>query len=280
LTEGLNPYATPFSDAYANSRETHDYGYSLLGYAYFPLGLLVETTFWKLCGDARAAHIFAELVAAVAIFAAGGGGPRARWAILLFLFMPRGLLVIEKAWTEPLLVAAFACANWAAVRHPGSRRLAVAYGLMLGLKQYLVFFILHGLMIERKPARLALAVAVTIAPFIPFAIWDGPALFQSSIMVHLHTPFRADALTLSAALYARTGIELAKWVALLIGLASSSLCFFALRRFGAAGWRLSAILTTFSVFLFSSQGFANYYYFIAAMMTVHLACAAREETPH
>lgn len=271
LFAGANPYATPVPDAYAASRAVHDYGYNIFGYAYLPLNLLIEAPFWALFRDVRAAHIACEMVAAGAILLAAKGSLRARWAVLLFLFMPRGLFVIEEAWTEPLIVAAFALATLAAERRPDSRWLAVAYGLMLGLKQYLIFFVVHGLMIERRFSRMALAGAVALGTVAPFVIWDWRAFLEYGVLFQLRTPFRPDALTLSSVLFAWKGIEIAKWFSACVGLIVSGATFAALRRFGVAGWRLSAILTTFSIFMFGSQGFANYYYFVAALMTFHLA---------
>jgi hypothetical protein len=271
LFEGLNPYSTPVEDAYAHVNRTRDFGYSIFGYAYMPLNLLIEAPFWRLLHDVRAAHIACEMVAVAAIFRAGHGAMRTRWAILLFLFMPRGLFVIEQAWTEPMIVALFALAALGVERRPGSPWLAVAFGLMLSLKQYLVFFILHGLMVERRFSRIALAGAAAFATLIPFLIWDWRSLLDYGLLFQLRTTFRPDALTLSALLYQWGGVEISKWVSASVGLVVGGVTFAVLRDQGPAGWRLSAILTTLSIFMFGSQGFANYYYFVAAMMTFHLA---------
>ena len=70
-----------------------------------------------------------------------------------------------------------------------------------------------------------------------------------------------------------TGLTTGKGVSAIVGLVAATATFVALRARGVAGFRLAAILTTFSLFLVGSQAFANYYHLIGAMILVHLAAA-------
>jgi hypothetical protein len=275
LLDGLNPYTTPVTDPYGGTR---DYGYAVFGYAYPPLNLYLQPIAYALTRDVRYASLAAEMVAVFALLRLGADTRRGAWAALLFLAFPRGPFVIEQAWTEPFIAGAYALTTLLAVRRPGSRRLAIVYGLLLGLKQYLVYFVLHGLMLERRPGRIALAALAVAVPMLPFLIAGPKAFLDYAVLFQLNTPFRPDGLTLPAGLYALTGITLGKGLAAGVGLVVALVTGWALRGHGVHGWVLATTLTTFALFLFGSQAFANYYYLSAAMLLVAFACPSQEET--
>jgi hypothetical protein len=273
LLDGLNPYTTPVTDAYGGAR---DYGYAVFGYAYPPLNLYLHTIAYALTHDVRYASLAAEIVEVFALLRLGAGTRRGASAALLFLAFPRGPFVVEQAWTEPFIVGAYALTTLLAVRRPGSRWLALVYGLMLGLKQYLVYFILHGLMLERRPGRIALAALAVIAPTLPFLVADPKAFLDYAVLFQLNTPFRPDGLTLPAGLYALTGITIGKGLAAGVGFVVALVTGWLFRRQGARGWVTATTLTTYALFLFGSQAFANYYYLAAAMLLVAYACPTSE----
>jgi len=266
LLQGLNPYQTPVSDVY---RGTESFGYTVFGYAYPPANLYFQTLGYIIFRDIRSIYILMEALACAGLFAVARrrrGIRFARYAVLLFLFHPRGLFIIEEAWTEPLIVGLYAICDYLASRSPGSRRLAAAYGLLLSLKQYLLYFVLSGLLLERRLRRLALAAVVAFATVLPFLLWDRASFIQYGLLFLLRTKFRPDGLTVLSALHALTGFEAGKWISLAMGLAVGVYTTFRFRRLGLEGWRWVNALTTFSIFLVGSQAFANHYYFIGAMI--------------
>ena len=120
LLAGLNPYTVPFSDVYHG---THDYGYHALGYAYPPANLLLQTVAYGLAGDVRYGCIAAEIVVAIALYRVARPAPGRlvpMLVVLLFLFHPRGLFVIEQGWTEPFIAGAFGLFLWLRDRRPES----------------------------------------------------------------------------------------------------------------------------------------------------------------
>lgn len=274
LLDGLNPYTTPVTDPYGGTR---DYGYAVLGYAYPPLNLYLHTIAYALTHDVRYASLAAEAVAVFALLRLGAATKRGAWAALLFLAFPRGPFVLEQAWTEPFIAGGYALTTLLAVRRPGSRQLAMVYGLMLGLKQYLVYFVLHGLMLERRPGRIALAALAVVVPTVPFLVVDAKSFLDYAVLFQLNTPFRPDGLTLPAGLYALTGITIGKGLAAGVGLVVALVTGWVLRGRGVFGWVLATTLTTFALFLFGSQAFANYYYLVAAMLLVSTTCPTPEE---
>lgn len=268
LLEGRNPFATPVTDIYQGRQ---NYGYEVFGYSYPPANLYFQVPSYYLFGDVRYAHVAAEALAAWCLYCLSRDIKSGRWLVLLYLFTPRNLFVIEQGWAEPLMVGAFGLTLLFAIRHGGSGRLAIAYGLLLSLKQYLVFFILHGLLLERRPMRIMLAGAAGLATLAPFLIWDAYSLVKYGFIFQLTNPFRPDGLTVGAAIYASTGIVMPKPILATIAICVAVVTFVVFRHLGVEGWQWATLITTMSVFMFGSQAFCNYYYFLDALILFLIA---------
>lgn len=268
LLAGQNPYDTQVSDVYGGHA---NFGYKIFGYAYLPANLYFQTAAYALFGDIRYANIAAEALAVWALLKLDLQRTRARWLALMLLFMPRGLYTIELAWTEPLLVGMYGVIAVLAAEKPGSRRLAVVYGLMLSLKQYLIFFMLHGLLLERRWKRIMLAALVGLATIIPFLLLDAHNFFRYGLLFQLTTAFRSDGLTISSAFYQLSGMTVGKSISALVGFVVAIVTFIKYQPLGAEGWRWMTLVTSLFIFLFGSQAFCNYYYWIEAMLLFVLA---------
>jgi hypothetical protein len=275
LLAGLNPYTVPVSDVYQGTR---DYGYQLLGYAYLPANLLLQTAAYALAGDFRYGCIAAEAVAAFALYRVARPAPGRlvpMLVVLLFLFHPRGLFVIEQGWTEPFIAGTFALFLLLRDRRPESLWPAAAYGYMLSLKQYLVYFVIHLFMIERRGRAVAVAAATGFLTIVPFLVWDPASFYTYGVRFQLETTFRPDGLTIVALLYRLFGLTAGKWLAALVGF-GVAVCTY--RRFlplGLVGYLLAVTLTTFAIFLFGSQAFCNYYYLVSVLCLFVFAVHAR-----
>ncbi|MGE5359253.1 MAG: hypothetical protein ACM3NQ_09560, partial [Bacteroidales bacterium] len=275
LLAGLNPYTTPVSDIYGGTR---DYGYHLLGYAYLPANLLLQTAGYALAGDFRYACIAAEAVVAYALYRMARPGPgrlAPMLVVLLFLFHPRGLLVIEQGWTEPFVAGAFGLFLWWRDARPGSSWPAAAYGYMLSLKQYLVYFVLHLFMLERRPKAWCIAAATAVLTLVPFVVWDPASLYTYGVRFQLETPFREDGLTVVALLYRWSGFTAGKWLAALVGLLVAAYTYNRFSRDALRGYVLAVAITTFSIFLAGSQAFCNYYYLVSVLLLFVFAVHGR-----
>lgn len=276
LLHGLNPFQTPISEPPAGSA---NFGYHVTGYAYPPANLYGQTLFYFLFGDVRYAHIAFELLAVVSLLAIVPRAQRAagQLLVLVFLFHPRAFFVVEQAWNEPLLVGCAGAFLWLAVKRPDSRGVAVALGLFLSLKQYLVFF---AALFFLRPGRwrlLPLASAVVLLTWVPFLIWDASSALENGLLFQFRTPFRPDGLTVSSVLYQWFGWAPTKWVAISVGVVMTVATH---RWFGGralSGYVYSSVLTTLAVFLCGSQAFCNYYYFLGAMLLFLIALRLREE---
>ncbi len=278
LLHGLNPYATRVSDPYAGKI---DYGYHVTGYAYPPANLYPHTLAYFLLGDIRYACVAFEIVAMACLYALvpSSRQPAARLLVLLFLFHPRGLFVIEQAWTEPLLVGAAGVFVWLAARRPHSRWLAVAFGFFLSLKQYLVFF---AILFLARPKRWRLVfpvAAVVLLTWLPFLLWDARSAIENGLLFQFRTPFRPDGLTLSSVAFRWFGYEPTKWVAIGVGSLVTGIAGRKFRDAGLGGYLYASLIATLSAFLVGSQAFCNYYYFLGALVLFLIALRLREEEP-
>ena len=105
-------------------------------YAYLPLtSVLVAPGLWLL-GDIRYAYIIAMAVASLSVTRLS---PQRVGVVLDSSMAASGFLLVERAWTEPLLMGGVAAAVWAAV-HSRSRWMVLAI-LVFGTKQHMVLLL-------------------------------------------------------------------------------------------------------------------------------------------
>jgi hypothetical protein len=279
LLHGLNPYSTAVSDPYHG---TINYGYHVTGYAYPPANLYPQTAAYLLLGDIRYACILFECVAIAALYALVPVARRAagQLLVLLFLFHPRGLFVIEQAWTEPLLVGAAGIFLWLAAIRPASRWVPVVFGFFLSLKQYLVFFAVLYFGQQRRWRLLGPVTAVVLLTWLPFLIWDFRSAIDNGLLFQFRTAFRPDGLTLSSVAFRWFGWQPTKWVAIGLGLAVTGAGWKFFQGRGLGGYLYASLLATLAAFLVGSQAFCNYYYFFGALVLFLIAVRLREEESH
>ena len=277
---GLNPYLEPITE----TPGAGSFGYRVVAYSYPPAALYPMALAWALLGDVRYAGIAAEALAVAALYRiARPAGPRvAQLLVLVLLFHPRGLYVIEQAWNEPLLVGAAAAFLYCAGRDPRSWRVPVSLGLFLSLKQYLVFFAFAAFaaLANRERWRWLLAVVFSVlATWLPFLLWDAGSAIDNGLLFQLRTAFRPDGLTLSSLLHAAFGWTPTKWAAVAVGSAVALISQRAFSGHGLDGVLYVGLLATSFAFLFGTQAFCNYFYFLGALslflIALRLSAAVR-----
>ena len=282
LGQGLDPYGRTIPNIYGHESF---YGPGLvvngrvqLGFPYPPLSLLMAGVGQVVAGDFRFAGAAAMALAALLIGTCRPGR-LAVGAAALFLFMPRGLFVLEQGWTEPYVVLLLAATVWCACRAPALVPLAL--GLLLAVKQYMILaaplvVLLHaGPAPWRKAGRTLLqAAAVAAVVTLPFVV-AGPAAFvRDVVMFQLYQPFRGDSLSYLAEWAHLTGrVPPSSWPGLLAVPVVVALCLWRAPR-GPAGFAAAVALTSLVLFAFSKQAFVNYYYFVIGAL-----CCALAATP-
>lgn len=274
LLEGKNPYTTPVSDPYDGQEY---YGYTIVGYMYPPSTLLLQTIGF-LVGDIRYASVLGELAVLAALWwlLRRADAPFRELLTLCFLWHPRGLFVIEQAWTEPLILLGFSAflVLWTQGRRTAA---AAVYGFVLSIKQSLVFLFFHWFLLEYRPRRIALGLLIGALTALPFLLWGPRALWEGGFLFQLRTGFRDTALTVFAPLHEAYGIVPPKWWSGVIGLGATGLTALAFRRLAQPlGYLLAISCTMFAVFALGAQAFCNYYYLVGVFL---LFCVAEMGRP-
>lgn len=283
LLKGGDPYRISFPNLYPPEMARVFYNPEALignrvafGYPYPPASLLLVVPGQLLLNDYRYAEL-ALLVGAAALIGWSRRGLVAKLAACLLLTTPRVWFVIEQGWTEPVGIFLLALTVFLLIRQ--SIPAGAAAGLMVVTKQYLGF---AGLAVIRlafyRPQRwLWTAVAgVGAAALItlPMALDHPNAFVRNVVWLQTLEPFRMDSLSfVSWAARAGFGRGSYLWAvgAALIAAVASLL----LTRNSVSGFAAAVAVTTFSMFVFGSKAFCNYYFFvIGALCTTVAAYAA------
>lgn len=275
LLHGSNPYALEFPNIYGHDRF---YGPGALRdgkvivYPYPPLQALADVPLFRLLGDVRWTSLAALVIAALLV-ARLGPRPEAELAALLVLFQPRTLYVAEVSWTEPVVLAGWAAAllalrRWRAGAPHGALAAGLAAGLLLGSKQYAPLLALPLAFAAPRAGvwkAALLAVALVLATFLPFALWDPRELWNDVAVAQLLQPFRMDALSWLAA-WARWRGGDPPSAAIGFAGAAGALALGLRRRPTLRQAALSAAAAFVVLVLFNKQAFCNYYWLAAGLL--------------
>jgi len=246
-------------------------------YAYLPLtSILVAPGLW-LAGDIRYAYIVAMAVASLSVTRIAP--PRAG-VLLGFLMAGCGYLLIQRAWTEPLLMAGAGAAVWAAVR--GHRRwMVVAMAIVFGTKQHMVLLLPLTIVWRAMGLRrtvVAFAIAALLA--LPWFLAGPVAFIDDTLRFHVALEPRSDSLSLYV-LATRGGLgELLQPVAALLIIVPTILAeAFAVWRLPRTtlGFTQGSSLVLFTFAFFNKQSFYNHYTLVLAFLLLAIALLLRAD---
>lgn len=282
LLAGVNPYEITFTNIYESgalypSGLPDSFPYPPMSLAFALAGELVGDVRWSLiaCHVAAAGMILwtarcRDLVMTEAIMLGG-----------MFLFLPYGPFVTEQAWTDPTVAMALALLSLMLARRRPTAALWAA-GLAVASKQTMAILLpLLWALWRRVHRGMVLPVlGVSAVTYGIFALWNLDELFKDVVWFHLHTPFRARALTWSAYANYLTDTPLPAWLGLIALVTGVIVGVFGLRRASKDAdpcnsgrvWRLYAgiafayLLTA----MFSKHAFMNYYYLVYFALVVAL----------
>jgi hypothetical protein len=291
LASGHDPYASTFPNPYTPT-ETRDFfgddRTELREYPYPPLSLLVTGLGYLAGHDVRWALLASQLAIGVLLYAlarGNGHGPDVAGAITSLHFLAaRGFYMLEHAWTDSLIAAAFLGVLLAVQRRRERGHdmwLGLALGLFLGFKQYSVVA-LPLLFRDGRVSRRAWlgGLAAALAVVLPFVVW-GPADFVNDVVLfQLRQPFRREALSLPAYLFLVTGWKAPGVLALAGAIGAGAITW---RRLGPEQPLLrlgiAAALVYAFFFVFAKQAFCNYYYFEGVLILGAAALLAPDSAP-
>lgn len=295
LLAGHDPYTVSYPNHYSLEDTQRFFGKlvsAIDAYPYPPLSLLLTTVGYALSGDVRASFLVLHTLTGLLLYLLGRRRGLGIGLLCLHFLHPRGLLVLERAWTEPLLAACLAL--WVTGRElPGGKRegLGAALGdgvrlaLLLSAKQYsaLILPLLVPVRLappwlrSRRWLALAVALALTVGLLVAFLLWHPADFIADIVQFQMRQPFRPDSLSFPALLYQLTGFR-APGALALVG-ALLGLCW-VWRRLpeGTSGLLLGLLFAVVGVFVFAKQAFCNYYYFIGVLILLNVAVAREAAT--
>lgn len=269
ILRGVNPYGITLpviyndteSQRYLSSADIRD-GHLQYGYPYPPISLMLALPGHVIGGDYRFGAVIA--IALAAWFMANAIPTKlALLTTFLFLFTPMAFYVLAMGWTEPFVIVCLGGCVYCIARR--SSLLPYAFGLFIGVKQYLAIACLSALLVI-KPLSIRsvfmfaikglLALLLTIVPFVA---WDHAALVNSLVRGFIVRP---DSLSFNS-LFVRHGVIVPGFVLLVPTMLSAiAVALRAPRTVG--GFAGSIGIIYLALFSFAQVSFCNYYYFILA----------------
>jgi len=284
LSHHIDPYSLTMPNIYGHTvwyaEGSAVEGRLLVGFLYPPLSLLFAWPGHAL-GDYRYSLLVAMTLSGAFLAYARPGrvGPT---AAAVFLFTPRGLLVLEQGWTEPFVVLLASAVVFCACRAP--KMLSISLGLLLAVKQYSFFFVpiapfLLGPFHSWKRVATLIGKATLVAAVVtlPFAMWHLRGFIDSVILYQARQPFRTDALSYMA-WTAKDGVpRLPQWASFAVALLALVLSLWRAPR-TPAGFAAASAFVFVVFFAFAKQAFCNYYFLVlglgcCALATLHAPAA-------
>ena len=288
LARGENPYALTFTAVIGPEwygPGLWDNGRLLFGYPYMPLTLLLAWPGQALAGDYRYALLAAMALSAMLIaYAPRRPGVVSFGAAAMLLLMPRAMYVLERGWSEPLVVLLLAATVFCALRLP--RAMPWVLGLYLASKQYVPFGLGAAAMLVAQPltARAAVtafgkALLTAAVVTLPFVLWDARAFWHSAVALQFNQPFRWDSLSFLAWMRGgdRSPLPAPLLAVPFVAVAAATALVLWRCRHTAAGFAAGTALVFFAFFAFNKQAFANYYYFVTGAMCCAVASAVPDD---
>jgi hypothetical protein len=286
LLDGKNPYTAEYDYPLAKNTP-YFYGPDVLkngriqSFPYPPLSLLLSLPGYALMGDVRWSMLIAMLGTAAFLVATGRrlGLVPGHWvelATVALLCHPRGLTVLEAAWTEPFVGLA---ASFCTYVFLGNRSWlwGLALGLFLSVKQYGVLWIPSFYMagcLRKHVIGIAMGIIATV--IVPFYISSPSGLWRGTIAFQINQPFRNDALSVLALVARSTGIQLPS----LVGFGAAAVVVVSVLWFSSKKLTkipITGAATFLAFFVFNKQAFLNYYWFVSVLLAQAIIVSVAED---
>ena len=247
-------------------------------YVYPPLQVLL-TAPALLLGDVRVTMGTALLVIGISLrdltFRSGRKLPALLLdapALLVWL-SPKLLFIFQQTWVDPVQIALISAGTALAVR----RRVwpaAVVFGLVLASKQTM-FWVAPLVFVSFPIFRLRhafVAATIPVATYLPFALWNWPALLHANLGFVAGLPARPDAL--SFVNWASRALHVHIPYAIAFPIAGTMVGYVVLRRRAQPeAFGVALLLTYFVFFTLNKWTFANYYFSLLGMAALGAAMA-------
>jgi hypothetical protein len=253
-------------------------------YVYPPLQVLLTTPGYLL-GDVRVTMGTALLLLGLSLRDLTLRSGRKLPALLLdapalvVWLSPKLLFIFQQSWVDPVQIALIASGTALAVR----RRVwpaAIVFGLVLASKQTM-FWVAPLVFVTFPFFRLrhaAVAIAIPVLSYLPFALWNWPALLHANLGFVAGLPARPDALSFVNWASIALGVHVPYAIAFPI--AGTMVGYVMLRRRAEPPIvGVALFLTYFVFFTMNKWTFANYYFSLLGMAALGAAMALHRPPP-
>jgi hypothetical protein len=239
-------------------------------YPYLPGSTLLLAPFRWLVGDVRYGLLTASLVGAWLVRRYGADSAPPMLAALLVV-VPGWVLLINRAWTEPLLITALAVAILA-VRSGRVALTVVALAVALACKQHVVLLVpLFAIWPSFGLRRTAVAVGLAVLAVLPWFVAGPRDMWHDAVHANLALGAQTHALNLPALLL-RHGHHVGFWLLALMLVAAYALVVWRLPR-TPSGLALGAAVVMWTFDLGNTQTFFNHYMLPLGLLVIALAVA-------
>lgn len=266
LLRGINPYTHVFPQIY---NYPQDY------FPYLPLTAIVVLPFKLLLFDPRFTLISANLLV-VFIFRKilkKSGGTLAHELIpLIYLFHPQMTFMIEQAWIDPVIFAAFCLFTYSIIRNLNKYISILSLAITIGMKQHFVVIVVFLFFFRKVPKKIIyMSILLVLVITIPFYFWSPEHFVKDVITNHIDRRFWwHNSLTFNSFFFSefKTDVNtlffIIIWILLLYFILKKGL-----RNF--PNLTLAICLWFFAFYLFNYQAYIHYYFFVSELILLSIA---------
>jgi len=273
LMRGQNPYAAAFTNVYSPEACMINFSASVCNndkFAYFPSSLIFIVPAIFLFVDFRFAYIGMVLFVVWLMYGLfrkkfPAGGRMAELLVLLVLYLPLSLLVLEQSWIDQLSVYVLYIFVFLLLYNFNFLPYLVL-GIFLASKQTMLAFSPFVFKLTHDLKKITLAGAVFWIFILPFLFWNFHEFIGDTIFYHVNYKVSAFSLSLNSIAKTAFNFDLPLAVYLLPLLGLFGLLMFKAKR------DLSGMIHAAAVFLLAffilRSGFANYYFSILHFIVI------------
>jgi hypothetical protein len=239
-------------------------------YPYLPGSTLVLAPFRWLFGDVRFGLLCASLLSAWLLQRYGSKSAPPALAALIVV-MPDWVYLINRSWTEPLLIAALVVAI-IALRSGRSALAIVALAVALASKQHVVLLLpLFAFWPSFGLRRTVKACALAVLVVLPWIIAGPRDLWHDAVHANLGLGAETKALNVQGLLL-RHGTTVGSWFVILLLVAAYALVLWRVPR-TPSGLALGCAVVMWTFDLANTQTFFNHYVLPLGLLVLALAIA-------
>ncbi|OGD86149.1 hypothetical protein A2164_01565 [Candidatus Curtissbacteria bacterium RBG_13_35_7] len=278
LLQLKNPYQQTYPVIYPN--------HIPLFYGYLPSSIFIMIPFVKLLEEPRYAHILSDIGSALIFYWLLKKTSKKESAIktqelvpLIFLYNPSSLFVIEQSWLDPVVQFFLFFFIYLYLQNKKSIIPFIVLGITLTIKETLVLIIPSLILkLNYQFKQLFFTILVCLVIILPFFFWSPKDFIQDTMTAGFNPLYNTapikHSLNFTGFSYQTFGRDLSNFLRISAVVPISALIFIRSKR-NFLGFFYSFVIFLFTVTLFFTQAFLNYYTLINSLILLLLVFSVR-----